>query len=95
MSWLPKEILEHLEHAGYVAVPKDRMATLYESVTVSVMEMHRAVRHDGLVEAIHNRIAVNMARRLLSDGFLAMHPTTLEGDEFTTYRAELSVLKPR
>ena len=97
MSWLPKEVLDHLEHAGYVAVPREQVETIYAEETVSQHEMHLLATERSFVEHLYRRMAQTMSRVLLERGFIKVLPITTDRDVYdcVRQRAELTVLKPR
>lgn len=97
-GWLPKEILDHLAHAGYVAVPKDRVLDLWATHELDQMETMRCAwkpEGDEFREYIRRSLAHQLTGAAVRDGCIALETTTMDGRGNIRYRANLLVLKPK
>ena len=104
-SWLPKEILDHLKHAGYVAIPKERVREFLYQQDVNAYEMmHHAHFKDAekreLEDVVARRLAYGIGLSLLKEGFLRVQMDHLQANEnggFEVYRhrASVQVIVPR
>lgn len=99
MSWLAKEVLDALEHAGYVAVPKERVETFTHVVAVPDAEMRYMIPPRDRADyerALHRQMAIAIGEALLEKGFLNVHLFDPDKEKpFYRHRAEVNVLKPR
>lgn len=97
-GWLPKEILDHLEHAGYVAVPKERILELHAETLSASAQMLMAYHPDGtygILKAIKNDLVRLIALEALKTGCMDLEQVLLEEGDTLRYRASLTVLKSR
>ena len=97
-GWLSKEILVHLEHAGYVAIPKEQIELLQVRESVSDEEQMNIYhfRHEHEFQtAQRKRMAHQMAKMLLERGFIDVHIEAPGPAGITEHIAILYVLKPR
>ena len=103
-SWLPKEILDHLEHAGYVAVPKERVREFYYTQDSSTMDMMQRCYDEKdrrqIERAVEHHLAHGIGLSLLKNGFLKIELDHLSADknggfEGYRHRASVWVVAPR
>jgi hypothetical protein len=95
-GWLPKEILDHLEHAGYVAIPKERVETLWSQRDADHWELMARREHGvGIGREIQQDLARIIAIEMLKRGFLDVEQSLVDGDRIIRHRASVIVLKPR
>ncbi len=100
MSWLSKEVLDVLEHAGYVAVPKEKIREFYAE---EMSDAYEAVMMGQEHRMDYNRarvkhMAVALGMELLKAGFIDIQLDT-PGPEssmpYLRHRATIQVLAPR
>lgn len=97
-GWLPKEILDHLDHAGYIAIPRERLDTLTVREFVSDMELMRSIsfqNEHSFQVAQRKRMAMQLAVSLLEKGFIDVQTDAPDKDGMTAHTATLHVIKPR
>lgn len=95
-GWLPKEVLDHLEHAGYVAIPKERVVDLWVEQQVDIMTLSM-LRAEGpsFPDYLKRDLAYGIGKEALKLGYVACETTTIHKDNRLLTRANLVVLKPR
>lgn len=95
-GWLPKEVLDHLEHAGYVAVPKERIEMFWAEMRSEPYELIHAEEHRRSIgAAIARNLAQQIGVSLLKRGFLDIEQSLLDDDYSLRHRVFLHALKPR
>jgi hypothetical protein len=93
-GWLPKEILDYLEHAGYVAVPKECV----QVAEAKIVSEQLVARRENLVrvnEAIQGQIAHFIALEMLRRGFIDIELSLVSDDYIMEHKGKVTVLKPR
>jgi hypothetical protein len=95
-EWLPKEILDYLEHAGYIAVPKESVQVAEAKIVSEQWEL--VARRENLVrvnEAIQGQIAHLIAIEMLRRGFIDIELSLVSDDYIVEHKGKVTVLKPR
>jgi hypothetical protein len=97
-GWLSDDVLRILEHAGYVAIPKERVKTFYAEQAVDryASQMFAPEVLVDYERSLRRRLADCMAHTILQEGLLDIQLySPVKGEPFITHRAELTVLMPR
>jgi hypothetical protein len=92
---LPKEILDHLEHAGYVAVPKERVGVLWAERTSPIWEAACVMDHQGLRKTILGFLGHRLGMEIIKGEFCGVEVDTLDREGTIRTRACVHVVKPR
>jgi hypothetical protein len=99
MSWLSKDVLDALEHAGYVAVPKERTEKVSYSIDTDMHEVLYMGRDPqmalDITEANRKRMAVALGMELMEKGFIAVEMRTMDSTNRVRNTATIYAVKPR
>lgn len=97
-SWLPKEILDHLEHAGYVAVPKECIREFYAEAISDDYSMRVLTRAaDEIACHIRRQLCQQIGLELGKEGFLSHHLDEAKDllPPAWRHRVSVHVIRPR
>lgn len=95
-GWLSQEVFQALEHAGYVAVPKECVETLYAEDTYDLMDLAHPELKKEIELAKMKRMAQLISMELLRKGFIDVQLYSPGKNDFQIkHRAYLSVIRPR
>ncbi len=100
MTWLSKDVLGALEHAGYIAVPREKVKEFYAEEFSDAYEtvMLRQEYRKDYNQARLKRMAVAIGMELLKAGFIDIQldtPGPESAAPYLRHRATVQVVAPR